>query len=40
MLRSPVIRTALVFVLAYILSLAFWMQVKDHYGYAVTFVSS
>lgn len=40
MLRSPVIRTALVFVLSYVIALACWIQVKDYYGYAVTFVSS
>lgn len=35
-----ILRTALVFLISYIVFLILWIQVKDYYGYAVTYVGS
>lgn len=35
-----ILKTALIFLLSYTISLIFWVQVKDTYGYALTFMGS
>ncbi|MFN3479724.1 MAG: exosortase H-associated membrane protein [Thermodesulfovibrionales bacterium] len=35
-----IIRTAIIFLISYIAFLVLWIQVKDYYGYAVTYVGS
>ncbi len=38
--NSPIARTVLIFLLSFLVSLMIWLQVKDAYGHAITFVAS
>lgn len=38
--KQIIIRTVIVFLVSYLISLFLWIQVKDYYGYAVTFTAS
>lgn len=38
--KRIIINTILTFLIAYFVSLVIWIQLKDNYGYAVTFISS
>lgn len=38
--ESPILRSALVFLLAYVVMSVLWLQIKDSYGYGVTFIAS
>jgi len=38
--RQTIIKTVLVFLIAFFVSLLIWIQVKDYYGFTVTFISS
>jgi hypothetical protein len=38
--RQTIIKSVLVFLIAYFVSLLIWIEVKDYYGYTVTFMSS
>jgi hypothetical protein len=39
-LKSSVLKTILIFLISYFVSLIIWVQVKDTYGYVITFVAS
>jgi hypothetical protein len=38
--KSLVLKTVLIFLVSYFVSLVLWIQVKDTYGYVITFVGS
>ena len=38
--RQTIIKTVLIFLISYFIALLIWIQVKDYYGYTVTFISS
>ncbi len=38
--KGIIIRTVLIFFISYLIFLILWIQVKDHYGYAVTYIAS
>jgi hypothetical protein len=38
--KSLIFKTVLIFLISYLISLVLWVQVKDTYGYATTFLAS
>ncbi len=38
--KGLILKTALIFLSAYIIFLILWIQVKDYYGYAITYIAS
>jgi len=38
--KGIILRTVLIFLVSYLIFLILWIQVKDHYGYAITHIAS
>lgn len=38
--KGIILRTVLIFLVSYLIFLILWIQVKDHYGYAMTYIAS
>jgi hypothetical protein len=39
-IKGTLLRTVLIFLPAYLIFLLLWIQVKDYYGYGVTYIAS